>query len=83
MNPLKPQQQRRRQGDSALDLVESAVHLLRESPVSVHLLYHLSSAPFVLALLWFWSDMTRACASPAQRRAQRHLPPEAGGGGAS
>jgi hypothetical protein len=66
MNPLKPQQQRRRQGDSALDLVESAVHLLRESPVSVHLLYHLSSAPFVLALLWFWSDMTRGAHADAR-----------------
>ncbi len=66
MNPLKPQQQRRRQGDSALDLVESAVHLLRESPISVHLLYHLSSAPFVLALLWFWSDMTRGAHADAR-----------------
>ena len=66
MNPLKPQQKRQRQGDSALDLVESAVHLLRESPLSVHLLYHLSSAPFVLALLWFWSDMTRGAHADAR-----------------
>lgn len=47
------------QGEGALDLVESAIHLLRRTPIATHLVYHLASAPFVLGLLWFWSDMTR------------------------
>jgi Flp pilus assembly protein protease CpaA len=47
------------QGEGALDLVEAAIHLLRRTPVGTHLVYHLASAPFVLGLLWFWSDMTR------------------------
>lgn len=55
MNPTR----RQRQGDSALDLVEDAIHLLRQTPVATHLLYHIASASFVLGLLWFWSDMTR------------------------
>jgi hypothetical protein len=53
----KPRQQT--QGEGALDLVEAAIHLLRRTPVGTHLVYHLASAPFVLGLLWFWSDMTR------------------------
>ena len=53
----KPRQQT--QGQGALDLVESAIHLLRRTPIATHLVYHLASAPFVLGLLWFWSDMTR------------------------
>ncbi len=55
MNPTR----RQRQGDSALDLVEDAIHLLRQTPVATHLIYHIASASFVLGLLWFWSDMTR------------------------
>ncbi|KAB2666105.1 MAG: DUF4129 domain-containing protein [Verrucomicrobia bacterium] len=46
-------------GRPALDLIEDAVHLLREAPLGVHLAYHVGTAPFLLALLWFWSDMTR------------------------
>lgn len=42
-----------------MDLVEDAIHLLRRTPVAIHLIYHIASASFVLGLLWFWSDMTR------------------------
>lgn len=50
---------RHQQGEGALDLVESAIHLLRSTPVGTHLVHQLASIPFVLGLLWFWSDMTR------------------------
>lgn len=50
---------RRQLGRPALDLVEEAVHLLRDAPLGVHIAYHLGTVPFVVALLWFWSDMTR------------------------
>ncbi len=50
---------RQRLGRHSLDVIEDGVHLLREAPLGVHLAYHVGTAPFVLALLWFWSDMTR------------------------
>jgi hypothetical protein len=46
-------------GQPALDLIEDAVHLLRGAPLGTHLAYHVGAVPFVLSLLWFWSDMTR------------------------
>lgn len=55
MKTVRPQSH----GEGALDLVEAAIHLLRQTPIATHLVYHLASAPFVLGLLWFWSDMTR------------------------
>ncbi len=50
---------RQRRDETPLDLIESAVHLLREIPLSTHLFHQLASAPFVLGLLWYWSDMSR------------------------
>ena len=61
-------------GRPALDLIEDAVHLLREAPLGVHLAYHVGTAPFLLALLWFWSDMTRG-AFADQRCARSALAP--------
>lgn len=46
-------------GKPALDLIEEAVHLLRGAPLGVHVCYYTGTAPFVLALLYFWSDMCR------------------------
>ena len=43
----------------ALDLLEEAVHLLRNAPAGVHLCYYTGSVPFVVALLHYWSDMSR------------------------
>jgi Domain of unknown function (DUF4129) len=43
----------------ALALVEQAVHLLRRGSGPVLAEYYLGSLPFVLALLYFWSDMSR------------------------
>ncbi len=43
----------------ALDLIEQAVHLLRRKSARALAEYYLGSLPFVLALLYFWSDMSR------------------------
>jgi hypothetical protein len=44
----------------ALELVEEATHLLRTAPASALCSYYLGSLPFVLGLLYFWSDMSRS-----------------------
>jgi hypothetical protein len=43
----------------ALALVEQAVHLLRRNSGLALAEYYLGSLPFILALLYFWSDMSR------------------------
>jgi hypothetical protein len=43
----------------AVALAEQAVHLLRRKGAAALLDYYLGSLPFVLALLYFWSDMSR------------------------
>ncbi len=50
----------RRQARPALDLIEDAVHLLRTAPVSTLAIYYVGALPFVLAFLFFWSDMSRS-----------------------
>ena len=50
---------RRQQGKGAFDLIEEAVHLLRTAPVAAIAIYYLGAIPFVLALLFFWADMSR------------------------
>jgi len=44
----------------AVDLIDEATQLLRHSPVRLWLSYYLGSLPFVLGLLYFWSDMSRS-----------------------
>ena len=46
-------------GDSAIDLLEEAVHLLRGAPAGLIGVYALGTLPFVLAFLYFWADMSR------------------------
>ncbi|MBI1177331.1 DUF4129 domain-containing protein [bacterium] len=48
------------QGRPALDLIEDAVHLLRTVPAGVLAVYYVGALPFVLAFLFFWSDMSRS-----------------------
>src|SRR5439155_4820129 len=48
-----------RRGKPALDLIEEAVHLLRGAPAGVLACYYLGALPFTLALLYFWTDMSR------------------------
>ena len=43
-----------------VELVEEAVHLLRLAPASALIGYYVGTLPFVLALLFFWSDMARS-----------------------
>jgi hypothetical protein len=45
-------------GKPALDLCEEAVHLLRRAPLALLAIYYLGSVPFILALLFFWADMS-------------------------
>lgn len=44
----------------ATELVEEAFHLLRRAPGAALAAYFLGTLPFVLALLYFWSDMARS-----------------------
>jgi len=64
---MKPAQQLQ-QGKGAFELIEEAFHLLRLAPLSTVASYYVGSIPFVLALLFFWSDMSRS-AFAAQRLA--------------
>jgi hypothetical protein len=45
---------------SAIRIIEEAVHLLRSAPGSLLAGYYLGSAPFVLGLMYFWADMSRS-----------------------
>jgi hypothetical protein len=58
---------RRDDGKQALELIEEATHLLRTAPAATLAFYYLGAIPFVLALLFFWGEMSR---SPF---ASRHL----------
>ncbi|HUA69305.1 MAG TPA: hypothetical protein VMA13_12215 [Candidatus Saccharimonadales bacterium] len=51
---------RRQQGKAVFDLIEEAVHLLRTAPVATLAVYYLGAIPFVLGLLYFWTDMSRS-----------------------
>ncbi len=44
---------------NALDLLEESLHTLRTAPLAAWLAYYTGSAPFVLGVLFFWSDMSR------------------------
>lgn len=47
------------QGRTAIELLEEAVHLLRMSPLAGLGRYYIGTLPFILALLYFWADMSR------------------------
>ncbi len=49
----------RQPGRSAIDIIEEAVHLLRRSPPRILATYYLGTLPFILGLLYFWTDMSR------------------------
>jgi len=49
----------KKHGKPAIDLLEEAVHLLRHLPLSTWVIYYTGTLPFVLGLLYFWSDMSR------------------------
>ena len=43
-----------------IELLEEAVHLLRLAPASTLACYYVGSLPLVLAVLYFWADMSRS-----------------------
>jgi len=55
---------KRRSDKAAFELIEEAVHLLRLSPAGVLATYYLGALPFVLALLFFWADMSSNAFAP-------------------
>src|SRR5438552_1359294 len=62
MKPIK----QHGEAKGALELIEEAFFLLRQNPATLAG-YYVGSLPFVLALLFFWSDMSRSAF------AQQHL----------
>ncbi len=55
---MKPRVKEHRR--SAILLVEEAVHLLRKAPLSLLSAYAIGTLPFVLALFYYWADMSRS-----------------------
>ncbi|HEY6390418.1 MAG TPA: hypothetical protein VIX89_04005 [Bryobacteraceae bacterium] len=49
----------KRREKNPIELYEEAVYLLRRAPASVIAAYYAGSAPFVLAFLFFWADMSQ------------------------
>ena len=47
------------QSKGVFDLVEEATHLLRTAPSGLLAFYYLGAVPFILGLLYFWTDMSR------------------------
>src|SRR5688500_15304135 len=52
--------EKRRQGRGTIDLVEEAIHLLRNAPSEAWMAYVLGTLPFVLGLLYYWTDMSKS-----------------------
>jgi hypothetical protein len=52
--------QRRQEERPALEIVEEAFHLVRHGSTAALTAYYLGSLPFVLAALFFWSDMAHS-----------------------
>ncbi len=50
----------KRSEKSAIELYEEATYLLRRAPASVIAAYYTGSAPFILAFLFFWADMSQS-----------------------
>ena len=44
----------------AVELIEEAVHLLRQAPMATLAVYYIGSLPFVIGLLYFWAEMSRS-----------------------
>ncbi|MBI5115718.1 hypothetical protein HZA56_04545 [Candidatus Poribacteria bacterium] len=56
---MKP---KRKHGDDkgAIEIIEEAFHLLRGAPLRTIASYCVGSLPFILALLYFWADMSKS-----------------------
>ncbi len=60
------------EGKSPIEMLEEAVHLIRSAGISSLWTYYVGSLPFMLALLQFWSEMSRDPFAP-QRLPQAAL----------
>ena len=49
---------------SAFDIIEEAFQLLRLNPVRRLAPYYMGTLPFILALLYFWADMSKSAFAP-------------------
>ena len=63
---MKPSANPGEEAKGAIALIEEAVWLLRNAPASALMSYYVGSAPFVVALLYFWSDMARSPLAPSR-----------------
>jgi len=45
---------------SGLTIAEEAIHLLCHTPLHIWAYYHIGTIPFIMGLLFFWSDMSRS-----------------------
>jgi len=50
----------------AIELLEEAFHLLREAPASVLLRYYAGTLPFLLGVLFFWTEMAHSAFAAAR-----------------
>lgn len=50
---------RRQRGKGATELIEEAIHLLRTASTGALVAYFVGTLPFLLGLLFFWTDMSR------------------------
>ncbi len=55
-----------RPGPSFINIMEEAIHLLRTAPFGAVASYYIGSLPFVLALLYFWADMSKSAFAYSQ-----------------
>lgn len=51
---------RRQHEKAAFEIVEEAVHLLRMAPVGILASYYIGGLPFILGLLYFWTEMSQS-----------------------
>ncbi|WP_309398395.1 hypothetical protein [Cerasicoccus maritimus] len=58
--PPRIRRKKRRIGDepSGLDMIEESIHLLRQLPMACWTMYLLGAAPFLVAFLYFWNEMS-------------------------
>jgi hypothetical protein len=59
------------QGPRAVEILDEAISLLRQTPLATLSIYYLGALPSCLALIYFWFDMTQGT------EAEAHLPGEA------
>lgn len=57
-------------GPSAMEVLDEAVSLIRQTPLSILSIYYLGALPFCLGLIYFWFDMTQGAEAEAHLAAE-------------